>query len=90
MFALNIPFQIILFFMPVATPTVPVMSWPQIIYWAIQRYSTIAIIIGFAALFWHFAWWLALVFSVAALAAYRLYRFCAFAPDYDGSSTPQT
>ena len=86
-FAANIPFQIILFFMPVAVPRPPVMSWPQILYWSIQRYSTAAIIIGFVALFWHFAWWLAALFALASFIAYRVYRYCAFSPQYDGSET---
>ena len=84
-FATNIPFQIILFFMPVAIPRTPVMSWPQIIYWAIHRYSTIAIMIGFVALFWHFACWLAVLFALSSFVAYRVYCYCAAAPDYDTS-----
>lgn len=85
-FALNIPFQIIIFFMPIVVPSEPLMSWPQILYWGVHRYSTFVIILGFVALFWHFAWWLAVFFSVAAFSAYQIYRFCAFAPDYDSSS----
>lgn len=85
-FAANIPFQIILFFMPVAIPREPVMSWPQIVYWAIQRYSTFAIIAGFIAVFWHFAWWLAVLFALSSFVAYRVYGYCAFSPDYGDHS----
>jgi hypothetical protein len=86
-FATNIPFQIILFFMPVpfsieeaqrlrATRTG--LSQRQktycLIYCLIGYCSMPAIVIGFVAMFCHFAWWLGVLFALAALAAYRIYR----------------
>ena len=87
LFGANIPFQIILFFMPVpltiretqrlrASPQNN-LSWSLRLYWSIHLFSTRAIIIGFAAMFWHFAWWLGVLFALAAWAAYRIYRYCA-------------
>src|SRR6266446_7560232 len=85
-FAINIPFQIIIFFMPIplsikeaqrlraASQRLP---WPLRLYWSIHLFSTPAIIIGFVAMFWHFAWWLGVLFALAAWAAYRIYRHCA-------------
>lgn len=82
-FAANIPFQIILFFMPVPQVRTRRLSWPQKAYFSIQLFSTLAIIIGFVAMFWHFAWWLGVLFALAAWAAYQIYRHCAFSPTYD-------
>ena len=79
-FAINIPLQIVVFFAPVAGATEPVMSWPQIVYWAMHRYSTIGIMIGFAALFYHFAWWIGLIFGVSSIAAYCAFRYLALSP----------
>jgi hypothetical protein len=44
----------------------------------LQYCSTPAIIIGFVAMFWHFAWWLGVLFALAAWTAYRIYHYCAF------------
>jgi hypothetical protein len=82
-FAINIPFQIIIFFMP--TPltikevqhlrkTSQPLSWSLRLYWSIHLFSTPFIIIGFVAIFWHFAWWLGVLFAVAAWIAYRIFR----------------
>ena len=87
MFALNIPFQIIIFFMPFPMSLEEVeqrlaasqgLSWPERLYLSVQRYSTAAIIFGFAAMFWHFALWLGVLFALAAWSAYRIFRYCAF------------
>ena len=90
-FAINIPFQIILFFMPLPSSSVEEagrllatqsMSPQQKRYWLIysllHHCSTLAIVIGFVAMFWHFAWWLGVSFALAALAAYGIYRDCAY------------
>jgi hypothetical protein len=85
-FAANIPFQIILFFMPNPLSIEEVqrlrvasqgLSWPQMAYYWIHKYSTLAIIFGFAATFWHFAWWLGVLFALSAWTAYRIYRYYA-------------
>jgi hypothetical protein len=63
-FAINIPFQISIFFMPVPTiretedlrETSQSLSWPLRLYFSALVFSTRFIIIGFIAMFWHFAW----------------------------------
>jgi predicted outer membrane lipoprotein len=82
-FAVNIPFQIIIFFMRVPlniertqllrATSLP-LSLPLRLYWLTQLLSTLAIIIGFVALFWHFAWWLGVLF---AFAAFQMFNYCA-------------
>ena len=82
-FAINIPFQIMIFFMPVPLSIKEVqqlraasqrLSWPLWLYFSIHLFSTPFIIIGFAALFWHFACWLGVLFALAAWTAYRIFR----------------
>jgi hypothetical protein len=82
-FAVNIPFQIFIFLMPVPLTiketqhlreTSQPLSWSLRLYWSIQLFSTRFIIIGFAALFWHFAYWLGILFVLAAWIAYRIFR----------------
>ncbi len=84
-FAANIPFQIIFFFMPIPLNIKETqrlrassqnLSWPLRLY-LIHLLSTPAIIFGFAAMFWHFAWWLGLLFAISAWTAYRIYHYCA-------------
>jgi len=62
-FAVNIPFQIIIFFTPLPLTikeaqhlreTSQPLSWSLRVYWSIHLFSTPFIVIGFAALFWHF------------------------------------
>ena len=81
-FAVNIPFQTIIFFMPVPLTakqaqhleeTGQPLSQSQQLYWSIHKSSTYFIIVGFAALFWHFAWWLGILFALAAWIAYRIW-----------------
>ena len=64
-FAINIPFQIMIFFMPVPLTvkqtqhlleTEQPLSQSLRLYWFIHSFSTYFILVGFAALFWHFAW----------------------------------
>jgi hypothetical protein len=66
-FAINIPFQIIIFFVPIPLSIKETqrlraasqpLSWPLRLYFSIHLFSSRFIIIGFVALFWHFAWWL--------------------------------
>jgi hypothetical protein len=76
-FAINIPFQIFIFFMP--TPLLQhlretSLSRPLRLYFWVHRFSTPFIIIGFVALFWHFAWWLGILFALSAWIAYRIFR----------------
>jgi len=94
LFAVNIPFQIILFFWPIPFSGVEEvqrmkaearsLSWlqrlysPVLLYSQVQLYSTPAIIIGFIAMFCHFAWWIGVLFALAAGAAYRIYSHCAW------------
>ena len=82
-FAINIPFQIMIFFMPIPLTIKEVqrlraasqrLSLPLRLYFSIHLFSTPFIIIGFVALFWHFAWWLGVLFALAAWAAYRIFR----------------
>jgi hypothetical protein len=82
-FAINIPFQIIIFLMPVPLSIKEVqrlhatsqrLSWPLRLYFSVHLFSTPFIIIGFVALFWHFAYWLGVLFALAAWAAYRIFR----------------
>jgi hypothetical protein len=87
LFAVNIPFQIILFFMPIPFTIEETqrmkaesrsLSWPQRFWSAVCMFSTPAIVAGFVAMFWHFHWWLGVLFALAAWAAYRIYRYCAW------------
>jgi len=89
-FAVMIPFQIILFFMPVPPAREKALSLSQTVYWHIQTWSTPLILFGFVALFWHFAWWLGMSFSVAAYAAFRAYKFCANSSDFDEQDPADT
>ena len=82
-FAVNIPFQIMIFFMPIPLTIKEVqhlretpqpLSWSLRFYWSIHLFSTPFIVIGFAALFWHFAFWLGTLFALAAWIAYRIFR----------------
>jgi hypothetical protein len=82
-FAINIPFQIVIFFMPHQLTikelrhlreTKQSMSWPLTLYFSVHLFSTPFIILGFIAMFWHFAWWLGVLFAVAAWAAYGIFR----------------
>ena len=82
-FAVNIPFQIIIFFTPLPLTikeaqhlreTSQPLSWSLRVYWSIHLFSTLFIVVGFAALFWHFAFWLGILFAFAAWIAYRIFR----------------
>jgi hypothetical protein len=90
-FAINIPFQIIIFFVPTPLSTIkeveeaqrlvetkqqPLSRWVQQ-YWSIQLFSTYFIVLGFVAMFWHFAWWLGVLFALAAWAAYQIFKRAA-------------
>jgi hypothetical protein len=86
-FAINIPFQIFIFLhrIPISieegqdlTATSQPLSWPLRLYSAITLLSPPAIVIGFVALFWHFTWWLGVLFALAAFAAYRIFHYCAY------------
>jgi len=67
--ALNLPFQAMLFLLPVPPSSTQALSRSQMIYWAaIHRYSTIAIMCGFLANFRHFAWWLGVLFVIVVCA----------------------
>jgi hypothetical protein len=92
LFAAMMPFQIILFFMPVPPARTQGLSRSQTLYWFIQLWSTRLILVGFVALFWHFFWWLGILFAAAAYIAFRVYRACAYASDYEeqDSSEPPT
>jgi cobalamin synthase len=76
LFAATIPFQIILFYarVPKLPPKDELLSWPHITYTGIQWYSTILIVVGFTAMFWHFGWWLGVLFAVASYVAFWIYR----------------
>ena len=81
LFAVNIPFQIMLFFMPIPfamkeTQGTRRLSWPQRFWSAITAFSFPAIVVGFVAMFWHFAWWVGILFGLAAWGAFRIYRYC--------------
>jgi hypothetical protein len=87
-FAINIPFQIIIFFMPVPLTakeaqhlreTSQPLSWSLRLWSAIHLLSTPFIVIGFVALFWHFTWWLGVLFALAAWTAYRIFHYTAMA-----------
>jgi hypothetical protein len=87
LFAVNIPFQIILFFMPIPFTIEETkrmkaesrsLSWPQWFWSVISMFSTPAIVVGFVAMFWHFHWWVGVLFGLAAWGAYRIYRYCAW------------
>jgi len=85
-FAINIPFQIFLFLISYERisnieqgrgrrAASQGLSWPARLYSSISLISTPAIMIGFVALFWHFAWWLGVLFAIAAYAAYRIFDY---------------
>jgi len=85
-FAISIPFQIIIFFMRVPLhlqqdqlldATQRPFSRPLRLYWWTQLLSTPVIIIGFVAMFCHFAWWLGVLFALAASVAFRIFHYCA-------------
>jgi hypothetical protein len=92
-FAANIPFQVMLFFVPLpfniddlppesrAIPQVRKATQQQKVYASIwfllACVSMPAVMIGFAAMFWHFACWLGILFAIAALMAFWLYRHWA-------------
>jgi hypothetical protein len=85
-FAVNIPFQIFVSIMPISLTikealhlraTSQGLSRPQCLQWLIQLLSTPAILIGFVAMFCHFAWWLGVLFALTALAAHCTFRYCA-------------
>ena len=82
-FAINIPFQIFIFFTPIPltvkeaqhlSDTSQPLSRSRRLYFLIQLISTRFIIFGFAAMFWHFAWWLGVLFAFAACTAYEIFR----------------
>jgi hypothetical protein len=79
-FAINIPFQILIFLMPVRSIRETKrlcetsQSWSWTLYLLALVFSTPFIIIGFTAMFCHFAWWLGVLFALAAWAAYEIYR----------------
>jgi hypothetical protein len=79
LFAVNIPFQILLFLTPIAQrirPESRPLSRIQWIWPVIGPYSTCLILIGFVAMFWHFAWWLGVLFGLATLAAFLIFHSC--------------
>jgi len=82
-FSVNIPFQIMIFFMPPQLTIKEVqrlretsqpLPWSPWLYWSLHLFSTPFLVIGFAALFWHFAFWLGILFALAAWIAYRIFR----------------
>lgn len=89
-FALAMPFQIILFFAPPPPHRDKAFSSSQALYWRIHRWSTYIILFGFVASFWHFAWWVAIVFAVAAYAAFRAYAIWASSPDFHEHDSDDT
>jgi hypothetical protein len=85
LFAINIPFQIFIFLVgrPIPTnsedaqriaATPQPLSRPLWLWSGIHLLSTPAIVIGFVAMFWHFAWWLGILFALSAWIAYRIFR----------------
>jgi predicted outer membrane lipoprotein len=85
-FTINIPFQILIFYMraPInigeaqhLEATSQPLSWSLRLWAAITLVSLPAILIGFVALFWHFAWWLGVLFALAAFAAFQVFHYCA-------------
>ena len=87
LFAVSIPFQVILFFARVPPSRHKSLSLSQTTYWHVQSWSTRVILAGFVGLFWHFAWWLAILLSIAAHTAFRAYRFWATSTDFDEQDT---
>ena len=87
-FAINISFQIVIFLMRIPTnieqaqrleATSQPLSWSLRLWSAIHLLSTPFIVIGFVALFWHFTWWLGVLFALAAWTAYRIFHYTAMA-----------
>jgi hypothetical protein len=76
-FAVGIPFQIIFFFTPIPRAPHQGFSSPQRWYWVIYISSTCLILFGFVAVFWHFAWWIGILFACAAYVAFRVYKYFA-------------
>jgi hypothetical protein len=81
LFAAMIPFQIFIFFAPPPPARKQRLSRSQTIYWRIQRWSTVLILAGFVALFWHFFCWLGALFAIAVTLAYLAFSFCAHSPE---------
>jgi len=83
LFAAMIPFQIFIFYAP-PPPAYKNkdLTQSQTVYWNIHRSSTVLVLAGFVALFWHFFWWLGVLFAVAAFGAYLAFRICAYSQDY--------
>jgi len=82
-FAVSIPFQIVLFFSPVPPARYRGFSSSQRWYWHIVLFSMPLILVGFVALFWHFAWWIGILFACAAYGAFRVYKRLASSSDFD-------
>ena len=57
---------------PIFSPQERVYGWTRT---ALVYLSMPAIVIGFAAMFWHFAWWLGILFALATYAAYRIFDY---------------
>jgi hypothetical protein len=87
-FATNIPFQIVLFFMSLENVEridqarrlrtgSQSLSWTARLYSSISLISPPAILIGFVAMFWHFAWWLGILLGLAACAAFSIFHYFA-------------
>jgi hypothetical protein len=80
LFATNIPPQAMLFFTP-APESVPKdanFSQAEWVYWRLQQVSTTLILLGFAATFWHFAWWLGVLFAASSYGAWRIFKWWAY------------
>ena len=90
-FATNIPFLIVVFFISLENVEridqarrrrtgSQSLSWTARLYALITLISPLAILIGFVAMFWHFASWLGILFALAASAAFWIFHYFANEP----------
>jgi hypothetical protein len=82
-FAVDIPFLAILAYSPppILNPSKG-LSRSQWQWAVITRFVKYTIVIGFAALFWHFDWRIGLTFAVCSVIAYQAVSHWAHATDY--------
>jgi hypothetical protein len=82
-FAVSIPFLAVITYSPVpAINQNNGLSRSQRQWAMITFIGQYAVVIGFAALFWHFDWRIGLTFAASAVIAYRALKHWANATDY--------
>jgi hypothetical protein len=82
-FCLAIPFLALLAFAPRPLASIPKwLTLPQAVYTQIEVVAPRLAIIGWSALFWHFAPAFGILFAIAALSAWQIVKWWSDHPDY--------